>query len=169
MEGEANQMTCFVCGEGTLEKRTALVEGEVRHKKYMVDTPALVCDACGHAALEGRDTQEFMRRVADAYRRACKPALLTSSEIRRIRGTLSQQRFADELSVGVASVKRWELGLIQDRRNDKLIREFQKNLGARYVYEDVASPVEVYADGPESRAHGPPAHQEVHTFVPRHF
>lgn len=61
-------MKCFECGDGKLVGQTALVEGEIKRKKYMVKTPALVCDACGHIALEGHETQEFMRRVADAYR-----------------------------------------------------------------------------------------------------
>lgn len=115
-------MKCFVCGEGELQERLAQVQGEVRRKKYMVETSALVCNNCEHVALEGKDTQEFMRRVADAYRRSHR--LLTSDEIRQIRGSLSQVAFARKLEVGSASIKRWELGLIQDKRNDKAIREF---------------------------------------------
>ena len=73
-------MKCFICGDGTLQSQLALVEGEIKRKKFTVETQALVCDACGHVALEGRDTQEFMRRIADAYRQAHD--LLTSDEIR---------------------------------------------------------------------------------------
>jgi hypothetical protein len=35
---------------------------------------------------------------------------------------MSQQRFSEYLGAGVASVKRWELGQIQDRAMDELIR-----------------------------------------------
>ena len=50
--------------------------------------------------------------------------LLTSSEIRRIRIDLgmSQEEFATYLSVGVASVKRWELGKAQEKSMDDLVR-----------------------------------------------
>jgi hypothetical protein len=36
---------------------------------------------------------------------------------------MSQQEFANFLGVGVASVKRWELGKIQDKLHDDLIRQ----------------------------------------------
>ena len=60
--------------------------------------------------------------MADWYRQ--KEALLTSVEIRhaRERLKLSQQAFADYLGVGVASVKRWEWGNVQDRSMDRLLR-----------------------------------------------
>ena len=77
-------MNCFVCDEGTLQHRLADVEGKVKGEKFVVRTNALVCDACGHVAVEGADMSEFMRSLADAYRRAHN--LLTSEEIKHIRG-----------------------------------------------------------------------------------
>ncbi len=102
---------------------------------------------------------EYMRKVADAYRRDRK--LCTSDEIRSIRGKLTQQRFADALHVGVASVKRWELGLVQDRGNDRLIREFQRKESAKWSYEfKQGQPAEGQslsaAAGWWALAHGPP-------------
>jgi transcriptional regulator with XRE-family HTH domain len=49
---------------------------------------------------------------------------LTSTEIRANRAllTMTQQQFADHLGTGVASVKRWEAGQIQDKAMDELIR-----------------------------------------------
>ena len=66
---------------------------------------------------------EYGRLLADKYRAA--HGLLTSEEIRerRERMGLSQQNFADYLKRGVASVKRWEMGKIQDPANDVHIRE----------------------------------------------
>jgi len=109
--------------------------------------------------MEGEDMPEYMRKIADAYRR--DHGLHTSDEIRAIRGKLTQQRFADALGVGVASVKRWELGLVQDRGNDRLIREFQRQEGAKWSYEFKEGQAEQgqslsAAAGCWALAHGPP-------------
>jgi len=65
---------------------------------------------------------EFMVKSADAYRQ--KHQLLLSSEIKRARERvkMSQREFASYLGVGPASVKRWELGEIQTRLADQIIR-----------------------------------------------
>jgi transcriptional regulator with XRE-family HTH domain len=65
---------------------------------------------------------EFGRLLSDKYRSA--HGLLTSEEIRARRRQLglSQQQFAQHLGVGVASVKRWEMGKIQEARSDVDIR-----------------------------------------------
>lgn len=114
-------MRCFVCGKGVLKRGRAKVEATVRGERYVVETPALVCSKCGHAAVEGEDAPEYMRRGADAYRKA--HGLLTSSEIRERRRALkmSQRQFAAYLNVGEASLKRWELGQIQDAAMNELI------------------------------------------------
>jgi DNA-binding XRE family transcriptional regulator len=66
---------------------------------------------------------EYGRLLADEYRAA--HGLLTSVEIRSRRKQLgmSQEEFANHVGVGVASVKRWEMGKIQDERSNKLIIE----------------------------------------------
>ena len=71
---------------------------------------------------------EYMRLAADVYRR--KHSLLTSEDIRerRERVNMAQEEFARYLGVGSASVKRWEVGQVQDRAMDNLIR----------VYTDIA-------------------------------
>jgi DNA-binding transcriptional regulator YiaG len=64
---------------------------------------------------------EFALRVADAY---CEThGLLTSSQMKDRRRNLgmSQQQFAKYLGVGSSSVKRWELGWIQDKAMNDLI------------------------------------------------
>ena len=160
-------MNCFVCDTGTLSGRLADVEGEVKGEKFMVLTPALVCDSCGHVAMEGADTSEFMRRLADAYRRAHD--LLTSEEIRQIRGGMSQQRFARALGVGIASVKRWELGLVQEDRNNSLMLNFARRANRGWIFESgVARSAEAEAlmvgAGLWSRCHSPPVHTRVSGF-----
>jgi putative zinc finger/helix-turn-helix YgiT family protein len=114
-------MRCFVCGKGAIKRKRADVEATVRGERYLVKTPALVCNKCGHVALEGEDAPEYMRRGADAYRKA--HGLLTGSEIQARRHVLkmNQRQFAAYLGVGEASVKRWELGQIQDAAMNELI------------------------------------------------
>ena len=64
---------------------------------------------------------EFSLRVADKYRATHE--LLTSSQIkdRRLELGMSQEQFANYLGVGSSSVKRWELGQIQDRAMNTLM------------------------------------------------
>ena len=149
-------MKCFVCDDGTMVKQLAEVEGIVKRKKFKVEALALVCKQCGHVAMEGEDTAEFLRTLADAYRR--KHKLLTSSEIRTIRGGLSQQRCATEVGVGVASLKRWELGLVQDRSSDKLLRAFARRNTPTWTYETSSGAGACLASnaGRWPLAHGPP-------------
>jgi len=66
---------------------------------------------------------EFSRLLSDKYRAA--HGLLTSVDIRDRRNRLgmTQLEFAKYLGVGIASVKRWEMGKIQDARSNALIIE----------------------------------------------
>jgi putative zinc finger/helix-turn-helix YgiT family protein len=85
------------------------------------------CPSCGHQTLYGTEMTEFGRLLADEYR--AEHGLLTSREIVAIRNRLgmSQDLFAKFLgNAGVASVKRWELGKIQDRIHNDLILEKTK-------------------------------------------
>jgi DNA-binding XRE family transcriptional regulator len=66
---------------------------------------------------------ELRKKTVDEYR--SNHHLLTSAEIiaRRTALGMSQQAFADFIDVGVASVKRWESGFVQEPIYDKRIRE----------------------------------------------
>ena len=115
-------MKCFNCECAVLKHREAPVSGSIKGEEYTVLTPALVCDKCGYIAMEGADVPEHLRRLADAYRSA--HGLLTSDELRSRRNQLgmSQKAFAQYLTVGEASVKRWELGAVQDVALDRYLR-----------------------------------------------
>jgi putative zinc finger/helix-turn-helix YgiT family protein len=152
-------MKCFVCNKGKLSRQLAKVDGRIKKNDYVVETTALVCGHCHHVAIEGEDMPEYMRRLADAYRRAHD--LYTSDEIRAIRGRINQQRFADGLGVGVASVKRWELGLVQSKAHNRLIRQFKRQKGDQWNYQ--FNEAQTYAGqrlpadaGLWALAHGPP-------------
>lgn len=113
-------MVCLKCDE-VLQRREASLPGEFREEKCTVRMTALVCPKCDYRTLGGKDMPEYMRLVADEYRK--RHGLLTSDEIRQRRKQLrmTQEAFAEYLKVGVASVRRWELGLVQDESMNQLI------------------------------------------------
>ena len=115
-------MKCFQCAKGTMHACISKVSGEVRGEPFTVETEAMVCDRCGFQVLTEEQSAGYTAAISDAYRR--KHGLLTSEELREARKQLglSQVQFAKYLKVGVASVKRWEAGLIQDQVLDELIR-----------------------------------------------
>ena len=98
------------------------VEQTFRGEDFEVKTRVMECRKCAFRLVAPGQTDELVRAVADSYRQ--NHDLLTSDEIRKRRAALnlSQASFAKKLNVGVASVKRWEKGFVQDRSNDRLIR-----------------------------------------------
>ena len=81
-----------------------------------------VCPECGIEAGTVKTAGNVQRAIADAYR--SKMRLLTSNQIKLLRKShgLSQQQLADLINVGVASIKRWETGLIQSKSMDHVLR-----------------------------------------------
>jgi putative zinc finger/helix-turn-helix YgiT family protein len=114
---------CISCDVADLQPGMVQLQGAVRGEIFSVEMKGLVCSNCGYKTIDGADMPEYGRLLADKYRAA--HGLLTSDEVRarRERLGLSQQNFADYLQRGVASVKRWEMGKIQDPDNDRHIRE----------------------------------------------
>jgi putative zinc finger/helix-turn-helix YgiT family protein len=116
-------MTCIHCRKAELKRQKTDMPAELKGEPVLVpQIDALVCPRCGYKTLHGSRMSEYMHAAADAYRR--KKQLLTSQEIRSRREQLrmTQDQFASYLGVGSASVKRWELGQVQDRAMDRLIR-----------------------------------------------
>ncbi|MFH1122957.1 MAG: type II TA system antitoxin MqsA family protein [Pseudomonadota bacterium] len=81
-----------------------------------------VCKVCGLEAGSIDQAAKTQRKISDAYR--SKVGLLTGEEIRegRKKQRSSQAEFAERLGVGIASIKRWEGGLIQTRSMDRSLR-----------------------------------------------
>ncbi len=115
-------MKCFSCGKGAMKVQTASIETVVRGEKYMVEVEAEVCNRCGEVLFDDAQADAYTIAGSGAYRRA--HGLLTTTEIKAARSRLglTQEQFAERLKVGIASVKRWELGAIQDESSDRLIR-----------------------------------------------
>lgn len=133
---------CIQCGQDNLKPVTVQLSGTVRGEKYTVELQGLQCPRCGYKTIEGAAMPEFGRLLADKYRAAHQ--LLTSGEIRAIRKRLgmSQEAFAQHLDVGLASVKRWEMGKIQDAHSNQRIIEktepVRKSVHAGSLHLDAA-------------------------------
>jgi putative zinc finger/helix-turn-helix YgiT family protein len=115
-------MFCLKCENSELIKKKENFDGEVRGESFKVKTEGMVCPQCGFKTLNPSQMDDFRLQLSEAYRK--KHGLLTSKDIvdYRARRDMTQEDFADYLGVGVASLKRWELGKIQDPSSDKLIR-----------------------------------------------
>jgi len=81
-----------------------------------------VCPGCSLEAGDAGSAGEVQRAIADAYRE--KAGLLTGREIRELRDFkgMTQEQLSRALNVGVASIKRWESGMVQSRSMDGLLR-----------------------------------------------
>ena len=127
---------CIECDRADLCPAMIQLQGSVRGESYTVAIQGLACPNCGYQTIEGAAMPEFARLLSDSYR--ANHGLLTSEEIRERRRRLgmSQQQFAQHLGVGIASVKRWEMGKIQEpHSNDLILREsgnHSQNLAEMY-------------------------------------
>jgi putative zinc finger/helix-turn-helix YgiT family protein len=116
-------MICLQCdNEEFVLKQDAVIEQEFKGETFHIKMPALACAKCGWITVDTDQADELRKRTADAYRK--KHDLLTSEEIKNWRQLLgkTQREFATMLSVGEASVKRWETWLVQEKSSDQLIR-----------------------------------------------
>jgi putative zinc finger/helix-turn-helix YgiT family protein len=88
--------------------------------EYMAE--AFVCPECGLEAGTMQSAGNVQRAIADAYR--TKTGLLTGPEIRSLREAkgLTQQQLAEVMNIGIASIKRWETGMIQSKSMDHALR-----------------------------------------------
>jgi putative zinc finger/helix-turn-helix YgiT family protein len=87
-----------------------------------IETDAYVCPVCGLEAGTVATAGVTQQRIADAYR--AKKQLLTGEEIKRLRKArhLTQQQMAEQMKVGIASIKRWETGTVQSEAMDHAMR-----------------------------------------------
>ena len=105
--------------EGSHEKRVE--KYTVRGEQIAIELPLWVCSICGESSVEETFGDPVMRAF-DEYR--ARHGLLTATEIRRIRQRwyLSQAAFAALLGMSQATINRYELGALQSKKEDELIR-----------------------------------------------
>jgi len=83
---------------------------------------AYICPECGMEAGTVNSAGAIQQELADAFRK--RTGLLTGDEIKSLRKKrgLTQRDLAGLLKIGVASIKRWETGLIQSKSMDHALR-----------------------------------------------
>jgi putative zinc finger/helix-turn-helix YgiT family protein len=124
-------MNCPNCGKANLNKQKTQIPGDVKGERFSVAMEGLVCPKCGWKTVDGKNMPEYMRLLADAYR--ARHGLLTSDELRTRRSRLgmTQEEFARYVGVGVASIRRWEMGKVQDVSSNELIKLRTDEVDAR--------------------------------------
>jgi len=112
---------CPGCGEemelSTIDNKMTFRGVKINYKDH-----AFVCPGCKMEVSTTEQTGETQRAISDAYRK--KVGLLTGTDIceNRKKMGLTQKNLADKMSVGIASIKRWEKGIIQTKSMDKALR-----------------------------------------------
>ncbi len=114
-------MTCPK-GHGAMIRKKMRKSVDFKGIDVVVKVESFVCPDCGMEAGTIESAGAIQRAVAEAYR--SKTGLLTGEEIRTLRKQkgLTQKGLADFMNVGIASIKRWETGLIQSKAMDHTLR-----------------------------------------------
>jgi len=120
------EMKCPACSN-PMEPRHLRKQTTLKGVTVEYVTEVFVCPECGLEAGTVQNAGEAQKAIADAYRG--KMGLLTGSEIKSLRQAkgMSQQELARAMDVGIASIKRWETGMIQTRIMDAALREKLKD------------------------------------------
>jgi len=109
-------------GHGVMKLKRVEKNTTFRGVDISYEADEFICRECKLEAGTVQTAGIVQKLIADAYR--SKVSLLTGEEIislRKSRG-LSQQDLAGLMNVGVASIKRWETGLIQSKSMDHALR-----------------------------------------------
>jgi len=115
-------MKCLKCNNDQFVEEKVRFTLSIKEEEIEVVVPCMTCAKC-HSPLMNTEQMNILRKTAsDKYKELHD--LLTSSQIVAYREELgmSQASFARYLSVGEASIKRWETYYIQDASQDELIR-----------------------------------------------
>jgi len=118
---EEMQMSC-PNGHGEMSIQESEKEMTFRDVSIKIEVEQHVCPVCGIEASTVDQAVVIQKQISDAYRKAVH--LLTGKEIieGRKKLKLSQEALAKRMNVGIASVKRWESGMIQSKSMDHALR-----------------------------------------------
>jgi len=116
---------CVACGaEGAYTRALTETLKEFRGETFAVKHHHWKCGECGVAVLGDAEMDETMRATVATYQAA--HGLLAADGIRaaRLRLKWSQQQLAERSGLGIATIKRLELGgAVQTEANDECLRD----------------------------------------------
>jgi putative zinc finger/helix-turn-helix YgiT family protein len=109
-------------GHDDLAAQKVVKETTFRGKYIKYKINVYVCKECGIEIGTIDQAANAQLAIAEAYRE--KVGLLTSAEMKECRKRLgwSQKKLAQMTGLGISSIKRWELGIIQTKPMDSLLR-----------------------------------------------
>ncbi len=121
---------------GKMELKRLAKEVPFRGRMVKYRPEHFVCRSCGLVADDWKLAASNQKALSDAYRRMV--GLLSSEEIVEGRRKLgwNQEQLAKAASVGIASIKRWEGGLVQTKSMDAILRRAltgKETLGDTYT------------------------------------
>ncbi len=115
---------CVACGaEHSLLRGLATTEKEFRGETFPVEHHEWKCKTCGVAVLGDAEIDEALKATLEAYQAAHE--LLTGAQVReaRARRGWTQEILAAKTGLGVATIKRLELGsTVQTKVNDDALQ-----------------------------------------------
>lgn len=99
-----------------------------RGEEIGLQAEVFICEKCELEVATVEQTAAIQNAMADAYRK--KTGLFTGAEIReqRERLNLSQIDLAKQAGVGIASIKRWENGIIQTKSMNTALKAAFQNI-----------------------------------------
>ena len=121
-------------GHGPMEQKKVTKETTFRGVDINYKADVFACPECGLEAGTIDTAGATQKEIADAYR--VKVGLLTGDKIKSLRTSrgLTQQQLAELMNIGVASIKRWETGLIQSKAMDRSLRVDLQGYNATNTY-----------------------------------
>ena len=119
---ERNKMTCPKC-KSVMKRATRNKDFCFRGVNLCIPYDSFVCPTCGLEAANLEQTADIQKTIADSYRE--QMGLLTGPAMvaERKRLKLTQAALAEQMHVGIASIKRWEGCTIQSKSMDKMLKD----------------------------------------------
>lgn len=116
--------TDMSCPDGHGKMKMARTHEKMKFRGVDIDVPVEqhVCPVCSIKAGTIEQTSAIQKAISNAYRKSTH--LLTGEDIieGRKKLNLTQADLAKRMNVGIASIKRWEGGLIQSKSMDQALR-----------------------------------------------
>ena len=121
------KLQCPLCGEFQQEHKVKPMTYTYRNVEFVINQPALWCDACGEGIIDGKDSNIVMPLIVAEKARI--DGLLTPEEIKqvRIKLKLTQKQAALIFGGGVNAFNRYERGKLPISRPLSLLLTVLRN------------------------------------------